>query len=275
MKTGSDLKSAFGKFWNGTVDVFPTIIMGILILLGGWLLAKLLSMLVFKLMSRYKDSKISKAVSFESFNERFAMSINMPTVVSKVVYWMIFLFAVVAASETFGWHNVSKEISVFIHYLPRLFSAMLIFIIGYSLARFVRDAVRGMTQSMEIGIGRISGDILFYFLVIVVSLTAITQAGVDTSMISSHMYIVFGGLALTFVIAFGWGAKEVVADLLKNYYNRSVLQQGDIVEYNGEKGVVEKVSKTTVMYRVGDMIRVVPAKDFYASSYSIQRTNEK
>jgi hypothetical protein len=275
MRTGNDLKSAFDSVWNETVDVLPTVAIGLLILLGGWLLAKLMSVIVFKILNRYKDSKLSRAFSIASLNDRFATSINIPTIVSKLVYWTIFLFAVVAASETFGWSNVSKEISIFIHYIPRLLSALLIFIIGYSLARFVRDAVRTATQSMEIGIGRVSGDILFYFLVLLVSITALAQAGIDTTMISSHMYILIGALCLTFAIAFGWGAREVVSDLLKNFYNRNVLQQGDKIEYNGETGVIEKITKTSVIYRVEDVSRVVPAKDFYASSYSIQRLKKE
>ena len=274
MRTREDLKNAFDALWNESVEILPTLAIGLLILIGGWLIAKLVSKVIFKLLERSKNTKISKVFSLNTLSEKYAYSINLPLIISKVVYWLIFLFAIVAASETFGWHNVSKEISVFIHYIPRILSAMLIFALGYTIAVFIRDAIKEVTKTMNIGIGRILGDVLFYFLLLIVSLTAISQAGVTVSVISVPMYIIIGALALTFAISFGWGAKEIVGDLLKNYYNRGVLQQGDHISFGTISGEVDKISKTSVVIRSGSELHVIPAHEFYTASYKITKRRE-
>lgn len=274
MRTREDLKHAFDALWNESVEILPTLLVGLLILIGGWLIATLISKIIFKLLERSKNTKVSKVFSLNAISEKYAYDINFPLIISKITYWLIFLFAIVAASETFGWHNVSQEISVFIHYIPRILSALLIFALGYTIAAFIRDAIKEMTKTMKIGIGRILGDVLFYFLLLVVSLTSISQAGINTSIISTHMYIILGALALTFAISFGWGAKEVVSDLLKNYYNRGIINQGDHVIYAGVSGVVDKVSKTSVVIQTEKEYLVIPAKEFYASSYSILKRSE-
>lgn len=272
MKTSEDLKRAFDTLWRETVEIMPTILMGIVILLGGWILAKLLSKLIFKILEKSKNSKVFKVFSLQSVSKDYGINISLPLIVSKVVYWMIFLFFIVAASETFGWSNVSQEISVFIHYIPRILSALLIFALGYSIATFIRDAIKAMTQKMEIGVGRILADVLFYFLLLIVSLTSIAQAGINISIISGHMYIIIGGLALTFAISFGWGAREIVSDLLKNYYNRNVLNQGDEVTFGKITGLIDKVTKTSIVIQEGDNFHIVPAKEFYEASYVVRRT---
>jgi hypothetical protein len=204
-----------------------------------------------------------------TFNEKYSLEINMAKIVSKVVYWVIFLFFIVAASETFGWSNVSKEISVFIHFIPRLLSALLIFALGYTIAGFIRDAIRAAAKSMAMPIGFVLSNVLFYFLLLIVSLTALSQAGIDIAIISSQMYIIIGAFALTFAIAFGWGAKSVAGDLLKNYYNREILNQGDKIEYKNIIGVVSKISKTSVVVEVNKEFHVIPSRDFYSASYKI------
>ena len=95
------------------------------------------------------------------------------------------------------------------------------------------------------------------------------QAGMNTTLISSQMYILIGAVALTVAIAFGFGAKEVVTDLLKNYYNRGVLNEGDKIKFGNYVGVIEKISKTSVVIANENDKLVVPSKDFYASQYTI------
>lgn len=269
MKTGTELKDAFHNLWNETVNILPTILIGLLILIGGWILAKLLSKLVLKLLNRTKDSKLSKQLSLDSFREKYGVDLNLSVIISKLVYWVIFLFFIVAASETFGFNNVSREISILIHFIPRLLSGLLIFVIGYAIARFVRDAIKSFSKTMEVGVGNILGEIIFYFLILIVSLTTVAQAGVNIEVISTHMYIIVGAVAITITFSIGLGAKEIVSDLLKNYYNRGVIAVGDTLIYENKKGVVEQVTKTSVVYAVDGITFVIPAKDLYSSVYSI------
>lgn len=266
-----ELRRTFDGIWNEGVKVLPTLLLGLLLLIGGWIIAKLVSILILRLFTRKSSSKLSKMLSFDTINERLGTEINFPRVVAKLFYWIIFLFFVVVASESFGWHNVSRELTSFVHYIPKLLSALLIFVLGYSIARFVRDSIKSVTNQMEIGVGRISAEIIFFFLLVVVSLTALSQTGIDTSLLSANIYILLGALALAFALSFGWGAKDVVSDLLKNYYNRSNINVGDEVEFEKETGIIERVSKTTVVLNIQGELKVIPAQRFYESTYIIKK----
>lgn len=265
------LKQTFDSLWDQIGEFLPTFLLGVLILIVGWILAIVISKIVLKVLTRTKDSKLAQYLNLDDISSRLNIEINLPVIISKVLYWMIILFFVVAASETFGWHNVSLEISSFIKYLPKILSALLIFAVGYTIANFLRTAVKSVAKSAGIGVYNFLGEALFYFLILIVSITALAQAGFNTSLISSHMYIIVAAIAVTIAISVGLGSRELVSDLMKNYYNRGVVEEGDKIVYNDLKGTITQITKTSVVIETAKEKHIIPAKDFYASSYKIEK----
>lgn len=265
----SKIKQTFDLIWNESVRSLPTIFTGVLILVGGWILAKVIEKIVFRLMNLNYGKSLSKWMSLESLKEKMGVNIDLALVVSKITYWIIFLFFVVAASETFGWSNVSKEISNFIMYLPRVISAFVIFALGYTIANFIRKSVKSFSSSTGMMMGGILAEIVFYFLLVIVGITALAQAGVNTTIISANAVIIVGAFALTFAIACGLGTREVVGDLFKNFFNRRVLAVGDRVKIKGMTGEVEAVTKTSIIIKNDAGRTVIPANEFYANTYEI------
>lgn len=264
-----NLQNTFNMFWNEAARSLPTILIGLLILVGGWIIAKIIEKVVFKLASMIKGNPLSKWLSLESFGANLGTPINLPKVLSKIAYWVIFLFFVVAASETFGWTNVSSEISRFIMYLPRVLSAVLIFALGYTIANFVRNSIKSVTSSTGMALGGYLSDIIFYFLIVIVAVTALAQAGVNTTIITANAVIIVGAFAATFAIACGLGSREVVSDLFKNFYNRRVLKGGEKVKIKGMTGTVETVTRTSIVIKNEGGKTVIPANEFYANTYEI------
>lgn len=271
MKGTTKLKETFDLLWDQIGEFLPTFLLGVLILIVGWIIAKIISKLVLKLLTRTKDSKLAQYLNLDDISERLNIELNLPVIISKVLYWMIILFFVVAASETFGWHNVSLEISSFIKYLPKILSALLIFVVGYAIASFLRTAIKSVAKSAGMGLGNFLGEVLFYFLVLIVSITALSQAGFNTNLISSHMYIIVAAVAITVAISVGLGSRELVSDLLKNYYNKGILEEGDKISYKDLKGTVSQISKTSIVIETEKEKHIIPAKDFYASTYKIEK----
>lgn len=74
----SELKRTFDSLWNSLVDVLPTILLGGALLIGGWILAKLLSILVLRLFKRKTNSKWLKFFSFDAINARVGTEIRFP-----------------------------------------------------------------------------------------------------------------------------------------------------------------------------------------------------
>lgn len=274
MNSTTKLQATFNALWENITEGLPTFLLGLLILIGGWLIAKLISKIVLRILERTKNTKLTKYLSLDDLSGRLNIEISLPLIISKVVYWVIFMFFIVGAAETFGWHNVSEEISSFITFLPKILSALLIFALGYTIANFLRNSIKSIAKSTGMTLGNFIGEFLFYFLILIISLTALSQAGFDTTVIASHMYILVGAAAITVSIAVGLGSREIVSDLLKNHYNRNILNEGTIVLYGEIQGKVLQITKTAIVIEMGDQKIVVPAKEFYESTYKILNTEK-
>lgn len=269
MRETSKLKETFDMIWQETVEILPTLLFGLLILTSGWLIAKLLSKLVQRILKSSKNSKIANLLNIDELSKKLNLSIDLSEIISRVIYWVILLIAIVAAADSVGLTSVSEQLSGIISYLPKVLSAILIFIIGYTLARFLKNSVKSITQSMGMAIGGILSEVLFYFLLVIITLTSLSQAGLDITVISSQLYIVLGTLALILSISVGFGSQKIVTDIIKTHYNRGNIEVGDILEVNGIRGKVVVISRTSVVLETETEKHIFPCDTFYSSYYKI------
>ena len=75
--------------------------------------------------------------SFES--KAFPYKINLTIILGGFVKWSIGIFTVLLISDILEWKIISEEIGQLINYLPKLFSATIILIIGIYIARTVQN----------------------------------------------------------------------------------------------------------------------------------------
>lgn len=269
MASANRLKETFDTLWQETLELLPTLLFGLLVLLIGWGIAKLLSYLVLRILNKTKNSKIASTLNIDDLSDKLNFELSFPIIISKLVYWVIFLLAIVATAESVGWTNVSNELSSIIQYLPKVLSALLIFVLGYTLARFLKNSVRSITNSMGVGLGNFVSEVLFYFLLVIIILTSLSQAGLDISLISSHIYIILGAFALTLSLSIGLGAKNVVGDIIKTHYNRGNIELGDTVEIDNLRGKVVSISRTSIILETEDEKHVFPSDTFYSNHFKI------
>ena len=133
------LFSSLKTFGDAVMSVLPSILGGIFILLIGGLLAKGISKGIQKLLTTINFDELADKVNTSDILEKAGLEMTASGLVSKFAYWMIMLLVWITAFETFGWTAVSEQISKVIGYMPTLFSAVVIFILGTFMATFVRD----------------------------------------------------------------------------------------------------------------------------------------
>ena len=161
----------------------------------------------------------------------------------------------------FGLHIVSEGIKSFFAYLPKLLTALGIFVAGAYLGTVVKKAIQSMFKSLEVSGGNLVGNIAFYLIVVFLSITALDQAGVDTSIIKSNVTLLIGSVLLAFTLAFGFGAREAVARLLFGYYSRKNIEIGSKVIINDVEGVVVAIDNICVTIATVDGKVILPIKD--------------
>ncbi len=245
----------------------PHFITGFILIVIGWILAKLISGGIAKALDRIGINKLGDKLReielFKSFNYRLS------DIVKKILYYSIFLVFFLSACEVTGLENVSSGIYNLLGYLPKLLVAGIMFLAGTFIANIVKDLVANATSSMNIKGGKFISQAIFYFLVIMVSITSLNQAGIGTEIITNNLTMILGAVLLTFAIGYGLASKDIMASTLASFYSKEKFKVGQTVGVNGIKGQIVDRDSTSVTIASDGRKVMIPLSKLVATEVEI------
>lgn len=256
-----DIIGPFEKIFEDLIASLPTVLGFIGFVIFSWLFIKLFLFIVKKALNKTKIDEWSDKLSETEIFGNTTINVVLTKVILGVLKWFLILIFIMAGAGIFKLTSVSDGISSFFGYLPRLITALVIFVTGIYLGTVVKKAISSMFKSLKISGGNLLGNIAFYLIVIFLSITALDQAGVDTSVIKSNLTLIIGSILLAFTIAFGLGAKDAVTRLLFGYYSRKNIQIGQKVKIDTVEGVVVSIDNICVIIGTTNGKVVLPIKD--------------
>lgn len=250
------------NLWEDFLNVIPKILLAIALIIVAWLILKIVNVVLKKLLSISKiDNLTTKLNEAELFGKN-DYNVVPSKIVLKFVKYLLILIFVVIASEMLGLKMISEGIAKFIGYLPILISALLIFVVGVYVASLVKKAIQDTFKSLELSGSNLVGNIAFYLIVIFVSITALNQAGVDTQIITSNLTLILGSILVSFTIAFGLGARDVVLRLLFGFYSRRNFEIGQKIKTKKIEGVIQQIDNICITIKTNEGLVVLPIKKF-------------
>src|SRR5215218_9514229 len=137
------------------------------------------------------------------------------SILGTLVFWFVFIIAIVMATDALGIRQVSVVLAELIAYILNVIAAVLILILAALLANFLAGIIRGATGS------DILATVVRIAIIVYAVFAALTQLGIAVQLTANTLLIVLGAVALAAAIAFGIGGREVAQDILEKAYNRS------------------------------------------------------
>ncbi len=259
--------TAFGQT---LMSAIPGIIGAILIVLLGWLFARLVSTAIQRILKVIKFDKLGEKVNVKEFLQKANINLTPGALIGKFVYWLVMLLVVITASDALGWSAVSEEISKLLGYLPQLLAAIVFFIVGTYIATFVRDVILGATKTLGISAGKVISTFVFYLLLIIVALTALDQAGIDTSIITSNLLLIIGSIMAAAAISYGLASRDLLASILGSFFSRRTFTKGQTIEIDGNQGIITDMTNVSVTIQINDKEQlVIPANQMITKQIKI------
>ena len=178
--------------------------------------------------------------------------------VGRVLFWMVLLFFVTAATEVMGLPVVSVWLSGIVLYLPRLLAAVLILFAGLLGGHFLRDLIISTGIAYANALGRLGqGSVL-----VVSALIAVDQAGLNVDFLTSVLLLVLGSGLIGSALTFALGARTTVANILASYYLQKTYRVGHRVRIGEFKGEIVDITATSVLLETKEGRVSVPAAVF-------------
>lgn len=270
MNLVDSLKESLSTIWDSIVSVLPTIAGAIIGIIIGILIIKLVVNIIKKSLKFVKADKLDdKLNEIDLFGDK-KIQFNVIDIVAKFVKWMLYIILIMIVTDLLNLTMISDGIKSVIGYLPRLITALAIFIIGLLFANFVKKSLQSFFESMELSGGKMISQAIFMLLLIFISITALNQAGVDTEIITSNITMILAAFLLAFALAVGLGAQKVVGDLFRTFYTRKIYEVGQIIEFNDIKGEIESIDGISVTLKTTTGKIVIPIKDIVESQVRVQ-----
>ncbi|MDC6361215.1 MULTISPECIES: mechanosensitive ion channel family protein [Flavobacteriaceae] len=262
-----DSLSSMGKNIGAAL---PKIVGAIAILILGWLIIKIVLFILSKILKLAKMDALSERINEMDLLGNGKFKIDIIKITLGFVKWLLLLVFFIVAADILDWGIISTEIGNLLRYLPRLFTALVLFTIGLYLGSVVKNAIKKLFESFEFGGGKIISGLMFYVIVIFMSITALNQAGVDTTIITNNITLILGSFLLAFALGLGLGSREIVTDLLRSFYTRKNYAVGDKIAIGGDEGTIAAIENNslTLVTKTGKF--VIPIKDVVSQKVEIK-----
>lgn len=210
---------ATSNILTNVLSYLPAILAALLVFLVGIVLAKWARKLTVKVLEKVKLSAIIKKSGFEPFLRKAEVQVKIEEVLGGLVKWLIILVFFITTVNILGLTTVSLVLNNILNYIPRVVSAVLVLTVGILLAGLIEGVVKGALGQVDLKTSRLLGKVSSYLVVIFATLAAINELQIAQTLVNSLFIGFMAMLALGFGLAIGLGAKDLVAEVLKDWYD--------------------------------------------------------
>ncbi len=186
--------------WADVVLFAPRIVGAAVILLVGWLVAKVIRTAVAKIT---EGAGIDKLLDRAGLSETLrANGYTASTVIAGIAYWMALLTTFLMAAEAMQVTTLTALLAGLIAYLPLVAVAVVIVIVAAAVGRFVGEMVRPWAERQQVTWVATAAQVSVVFTGVVAALNTLNVA---EDIVNALFYAVVGSAAVAFAIAFGVG----------------------------------------------------------------------
>ena len=242
-----------------SITALPKLLTAMIVVLAGWALASLLRRAVlgaFRRIAARLPAGLTRRAWTETVDDQRAGQ-----VIAGGLYWLVLAGAVVIAVDTLDVPLFSRWMDRLSVYLPRVAVAAILVLGGIVTARLARNAIldtagRGVTQARNLArLTQVS-------IIAAASLIAAGQLGLDVSLLTNVFLILLAAALGAAALAFGLGAREVVADILAMHYVNKAYPIGQVIRIASQEGGSLRTTRTSGLLESAEGELSIPGRHF-------------
>lgn len=201
---------------TGVIAFVPRLVVGVVVLLIGVIIASILKQAVVELFKVLKVETFLRKYGVPEAKEEFKWT----NILAEIVRWFVIIVFLIPTVDVWGLPRVVTVLNEFLVYLPNVFVAAIIAVVGFVFARLAHDVILASAKGISPETAKTVASIIKVAVQVFVILAVLSQLGVATDLIR----ILFTGLvammAIAGGIAFGLGGQGVAKDSLDTLRKR-------------------------------------------------------
>jgi Conserved TM helix len=213
MPLAVDFQGGVSSAWSNVITFVPKLAAALLIILVGYLIAKVIASVLNKVLERVG---FDRAVERGGIKQALARSKYDPSdIIAKLAFWLIFLVTLQIAFGVFGPNPVSNLLQGLIAYLPNVLVAIVIVVVAAAIAKAVNDLLTSLLSSVSGGqlIARGAGIAVLVF----GAFAALDQLQIAPRIVTGLWYAILAIVVGSAVVAIGGGGIRT----MQRYWDRA------------------------------------------------------
>jgi small-conductance mechanosensitive channel len=260
------LLASLDSTWSRLAEYLPTLLGAIVLLVVGYLAAKLLGFLVRKGSKRLGIDRASRFAGVSALLPSTGAEQTVSGLLGLLAFWLVMLAFVISAANLLGLAGVATAVNLLLTFLPRAIGALFVVLMGVLLARLAQRTIRAAGTVLHFEYANALAGVIYAILLVVTASLAIGQLGVATDLLNYLVAILFLTVGISVALAIGIGARDVAGQVIAGMYARELYQPGTTIEVSEVRGRLLEIATTNTLIETKDgSIACISNKDMLSA----------
>ena len=201
-------------------QLLPRILRAVVVLIAGWLVAKLVRFAVDKALRAINFQVLTERAGLDGFLRNGGIQSDTTELFALLCYWLVILAALIVGFNSLGLAYVTDLLARVVLFVPKVMVALVILAFGAYFARVVGEVVSAYFRNVHMQDADMLGRIARYALLTFVVLIALDQVNVGGDIVRQTFLIILAGVVFALALSFGLAGKDWAADLLERWWPR-------------------------------------------------------
>ena len=220
MFESSLLLRSLRETWSAAVSLLPDLGLALLLLVAGWLFAKLTRRLAVRALRAARVDELAERSGVDDFLVQGGVPFTLVTLVAGTLYWLILAGVFVALLDALGVRTAGVLVQRVAQFVPNLVLAVGVLVFGSLLARVIGGLVYSYLSNIGSSAAEPIGALARWALLVFVLFMAAEQLAIRTEVLVSAFQIAFAAVCLAAALAFGLGGRDWAAQVIARYTRR-------------------------------------------------------
>jgi len=203
------------RSYESFLKLLPGFFSSIMLIVCGILLGFVFKHLILRLLRVARIDKLAQKLGTTEALARAGIHGTPSHMLSKLVQWIVILIFLIISMQNLKMPTVEHLMEQFLLYLPNVFVAAFILIVGYLLGNFFARATLIALVNAGISDSRLAARFVRFVVFTLTGTMALEQLGIGRDTVIVAFAITFGGVVLAFAIAFGFAGRSTARKYLE------------------------------------------------------------
>ena len=219
------------QFLERAADFLPNLLTALFLLILGLLVAWLIKYFIIRFLKVCQVDTFLGRSGFAGTFRKLGLGDSLSSFFGRLVYWMVMLIFLIVALGALKTPAVEEFLARFFLYLPNVFVAAVVIVIGYLVGNFLGRATLIAAVNANLPIARFLARFVKLTVYIIAATMALELLGIGKDTVLVAFTLVFGVIVFAFALAFGLGAKDAAKEYIEGKLEKKEKKEPDQISH--------------------------------------------